>query len=228
MVHRDQTSILNSRIVQCSSFDPPVDKCGWHQSRYQVDGGFAFPSLGGAAGMHTLRYKGFTVAAEHPALWVDKGDRIVRDLVEVLTRRSVTLDCLRHLIASRERLIGGHYHLPGNKLIDTRGCLMFVLTEPLGERQIRSKFDLTRFFGREQGLPAMPGYVAAKDSPEYQPAKWLVRLVDGQFCENVRARYGRACELFDYDLVLVVAAQVLVQRELLRLPAPLAVELAAT
>jgi NADPH:quinone reductase-like Zn-dependent oxidoreductase len=48
-------------------------------------------------------------------------------------------------------------------------------------------------------------HVAAKDSPEYQPAKWLVRLVDSQFCENVRARYGRSCEFFDYDLVLDVA-----------------------
>jgi hypothetical protein len=173
--------------------------------------------------MHALRYKGFTVAAEHPAVWVDKGDQIVRDLVEVLTHRAVSLDCLRHLMGSRERLIAGHYDLPGR-----RGCLMFVLTEPLGERQIRSKLELTRFFGRERGLSGMPGYVAAKDSPEYLPAKWLVRLVDGQFCENVRARYGRACELFDYDLVLTVAAQVLVQRELMELPTPLAMELAAS
>jgi len=173
--------------------------------------------------MHTLRYKGFTVAAEHPALWVDNGDQIVRDLVDVMTHRAISLDCLRHLIGSRERLITGHYELPGH-----RGCLMFVLTEPLGEARVRSKEDLTRFFGRERGLVGLPGHVAAKDSPEYQPAKWLVRLVDSQFCEHVRARYGRSCELFDYDLVIAVAAQVLVQRELMELPTPLALEMAAS
>lgn len=163
--------------------------------------------------MHTVHYKGFTIAVEHPALWVDKGDSIVRDLIDVMTHRTISLDCLRHLIDSRERLIAGHYELP-----DGRGCLMFVLTEPLGEAQIRSKDDLTRFFGRSRGMMGLPGFVSAKDSPEYQPAKWLVRLVDSQFCEHVRARYGRSCELFDYDLVIAVAAQVLVQRELREIP----------
>jgi hypothetical protein len=163
--------------------------------------------------MHTVHYKGFTISAEHPALWVDTGDGIVRDLIDVLTHRDISLDCLRHLIDSRERLVTGHYELPGG-----RGCLMYVLTEPLGEAQIRSKDDLTRFFGRPRGLPGLPGSVTAKDSPEYQPAKWLVRLVDCQFCEHVRARYGRACELFDYDLVITVAAQVLAQRELMEVP----------
>jgi hypothetical protein len=160
--------------------------------------------------MHTLRHKGFTVTAEHPALWVDGGERIVRDLVDVLTHSRVSLDCLRHLLASRDRLISGHYELPGR-----RGCLMFVLTEPLGEEQVRSKNDLTRFFGHDRGLPGMPGFLSAKESPEYQPAKWLVRLIDSQFCPELRARYGRSCELFDYDLVMAVARQVLVQRELM-------------
>src|SRR5262245_31438262 len=173
--------------------------------------------------MHTLRYKGFTVCAEHPALWIDKGDQIVRDLVDVLTHSRVSLDCLRHLLASRERLIAGHYELPGG-----RGCLMFVLTEPLGQEQVRSKHDLTRFFGRDRGLPGMPGFQSAKHSPEYQPAKWLVRLVDSQYCPELRNRYGRSCELFDYDLVMAVARQVLVQRELMELPEPRAIELAAT
>lgn len=163
--------------------------------------------------MRTLRYKGFTVAAEHPAAWVDKGDQIVRDLIDVFAHRGITRDCLRNLIDNRERLIAGHYELPGR-----RGCLMFVLTEPLGSSQIRSKADLTRFFGRPRGLPGWPGHVAAQDSPEYQPAKWLVRLVDGQYCEHVRFRYGRSCELFDYDLVLSVAAQVLVQRDAIESP----------
>jgi hypothetical protein len=150
---------------------------------------------------------GFRITIEHPAVWVDRGERIVRDLVEILTNRQITNDCLQHLIDNADRLIAGHYELPTD-----RGCLMFVLTEPLGAAQIRSKHDLTRFFGRERGFPGWPGYVAAKESPEYQPAKWLVRLIDGQFCEKLRARYGRACELFDYDLVIGIAQQILAQR----------------
>ena len=134
--------------------------------------------------MHTVCYKGFTIAAEHPALWIDKGDQIVRDLVDVMTHRDISLDCLRHLLRSRERLIIGHYWLP-----DGRGCLMSVLTEPLTGARIRTRNDLTRFFGRDRGLPGLPGYMAAKDSPEYQPAKWLVRLIDGQFCRDIRARF---------------------------------------
>jgi hypothetical protein len=158
--------------------------------------------------MTTVRYQRITIGIEHPAVWIDKGEQIVRDLVAVLTHPRITSDCLRHLIRSRERLIGRHYELP-----DRRGCLMNVLTEPLGEGRIRSKTDLTRFFGRERGFAGWPGYVAAKDSPEYQPAKWLVRLVDGQYCEQVRARYGRSCELFDYDVVIAVAEQLLSLRE---------------
>jgi len=141
----------------------------------------------------------------------------------VMTHRNVSLDCLRHLLRSPERLIAGHYSLP-----DGRGCLMFILTEPLAGARIRSRTDLTRFFGRERGLPGFPGYTAAKDSPEYQPAKWLVRLVDGQFCQEVRARYGRSCELFDYDLVIAIAAQLLVQRSAIESPVILETALAGT
>jgi hypothetical protein len=158
--------------------------------------------------MHTVRHSGYSIGVEHLALWVDGGNNIVRDLVEVMTHPQITVDCLRHLVLSRERLIRGHYRLTGG-----RGCLMFVLTEPLGKWQIRDKSDLTRFFGRERGIAGSPGYIAAKDSPEYQPAKWLVRLIDGQICEQVRARYGRSCEFFDYHLVIAVAAQILKQRE---------------
>jgi hypothetical protein len=158
--------------------------------------------------MQVVRQGKMAIAIEHPAVWVDKGEQIVRDLVDVLSHPDISPDCLRHLIANRRRLGTGSYRLPGG-----RGCLMFLLTEPLAGRQIRSKHDLTRFFGRVHGRPGATAYLAAKDSPEYQPAKWLVRLVDGQFCENVRARYGRSCEFFDYDLVLEVARQVLAQRE---------------
>lgn len=156
--------------------------------------------------MHTVRHDGFVIAIEHPALWVDGGEQIARDLIEVMTHPGITPDCLRHLVQNGDRLVSGHYHLS-----DGRGCLMYVLTEPLGDRQICDRGDLTRFFGRERGMAGWPGHIAAKDSPEYQPAKWLVRLVDGQICHKARARYGRSCEFFDYDLVIGVAAQLLAQ-----------------
>jgi len=73
--------------------------------------------------MHTVRHEEIAIALEHPALWVDGGDNIVRDLVEVMTHPRITADCLRHLVRSREQLIRGHY-----RLSDGRGCLMFVLT----------------------------------------------------------------------------------------------------
>ena len=158
--------------------------------------------------MAVVSHKGYRITVEHPAVWVDGGERIVRDLVHVMTNRQITNDCLRHLIDSRHRLVVGHYELPND-----RGCLMFVLTEPLGDRQICSRYDLTRFFGRERGVAGSPGHVAAKDSAEYQPAKWLVRLIDGQYCQQLRSRYGRACELFDYDLVIAVAEEILAHRE---------------
>jgi hypothetical protein len=158
--------------------------------------------------MPSVSHRGICIAIEHPALWVDKGEQIVRDLIDVFVHPGVSSACLRHLISNQHRLTNGHYELS-----DGRGCLMFLLTEPLGPRQIRSKNDLTRFFGRERGFLGWLGHVAAKDSPEYQPAKWLVRLVDAQYCEQVRARYGRSCELFDYDLVIAVAEQILARRQ---------------
>ncbi|MCI0362104.1 MAG: hypothetical protein L0211_26785, partial [Planctomycetaceae bacterium] len=112
-------------------------------------------------------------------------------------------------LAERDRLIGGRYQAG-----DGRGCMFHVLTEPLGRgRVISSKAELARTFGRSQGRPWSFGYVAPEHSAEYQPAKWLVRLVDGQICPEVRRRYGRSAELFDYELVMAVAAQVLEHRE---------------
>src|SRR4051794_6974282 len=102
--------------------------------------------------MTAVCHKGIRIAVEHPAVWIDRGERIARDLVEVMTNYQITDECLEHLIASGNRLIAGHFDLP-----DDRGCLMFVLTESLGEGQIRTKHDLTRFFGRQRGFPGWPG-----------------------------------------------------------------------
>ena len=166
--------------------------------------------------MHAVCQQGFAIHVEHPAVWVDKGQQIVRDLIEIFAHPDITPRCLRHLIANRWRLMRGNYEERSG-----RGCLMNVLTEPLGKRQVRSKRDLVQFFGKQRGVFGWFGYVAAKDSPEYQPAKWIVRLVDGQYCNQVRARYGRSCELFDYDLVIAVAEQVLAQREMVEFSIPL-------
>src|SRR5581483_8056047 len=114
--------------------------------------------------MQIVRHNGFVVSVEHPAAWVDRGEQIVRDLIDVMTHPRITTECLRHLVQNRMRLIGGQYQLP-----DGRGCLMFVLTEPLADWHIRDKSDLTAFFGRERGVAGWPGHLAAKDSPEYQP-----------------------------------------------------------
>ena len=159
--------------------------------------------------MKTVRHRGLAVTVDHPAAWIDRGREIVRDLVDVFAREAITLDCLRHLVAERDRLISGRYSAG-----DGSGCLFHVLTEPLGRGGvISSKADLARTFGRPAGHRWSLRYVAPEHSAEYQPAKWLVRLVDGQICPEVRRRYGRAAELFDYELALAIAEQVLMQRE---------------
>ena len=166
--------------------------------------------------MLSVRHRGLAVSVDHPAAWIDRGAQIVRDLVDVFSREAITLACLRHLVAERDRLISGRYSAG-----DGSGCLFHVLTEPLGKgRVIASKADLARTFGRPAGSPWSFGYVAPEHSAEYQPAKWLVRLVDGQICPEVRRRYGRSAELFDYELAIGVAEQVLVQREAVERKAP--------
>jgi len=163
--------------------------------------------------MQTVRHRGLAVTVDHPAAWIDRGNQIVRDLIDVLSRDAITLNCLRHLLAERDRLICGRYQAG-----DGRGCMFYVLTEPLGaSRVVKSKPELARLFGRSYGRKWSFGYVAPEHSAEYQPAKWLVRLVDGQICPEVRRRYGRSAELFDYELVMAVAEQVLVQREAVEL-----------
>src|SRR5262245_18341866 len=119
--------------------------------------------------MPLVRHNGFAIAVDHPAMWVDGGEQIVRDLVEIMPHRWITGDCLRHLSQNHDRPSAAQYDSP-----DGRRCLMFLLSEPLGERQICCKQELTRFFGREQGIAGLPGYVPARQSPEYQPAKCLV------------------------------------------------------
>lgn len=98
--------------------------------------------------------------------------QLVNDLRTVFY--SVPVTCLRHLRDNQHRLTRFAYTAEGGK-----GCIMYLLTELLPpSEQINSRPRLVRFFG---GDP---------DAPEYQPARWIVRLWDEQVCENVRERYG--------------------------------------
>lgn len=140
--------------------------------------------------------------------------QVVDDLRYVFTFPEITPACLQHLIANRDRLITGKY----STLDGRRKCVMAMLTEILPEQdQILSKPDLTRFFGRQVGQYGQPGFVAARDSESYQPAKWLVRLIDRQFCPKVIQRYGRNSMALSqeelHDLIVAVATTVLDERQ---------------
>jgi hypothetical protein len=67
--------------------------------------------------------------------------------------------------------------------------LFFLLSEMLPEAyRITSRSALTRFF------VGAPGSCAC-ESAEYQPARWLVRLIDGQMRDRVAERYPGVAEL---------------------------------
>jgi hypothetical protein len=119
---------------------------------------------------------------------------LVRDLKYVFSWFPTS--CLLHLRANRHRLTRGTYQAP-----DGGGCIFYLLTETLpAEQRITSKAALTRYFG---GDPARP---------EYQPARWLVRLWDRQICVGVRKRHGEAPELTE-ELLLSVLEEVIRERE---------------
>lgn len=119
---------------------------------------------------------------------------IRRDLQAVFDRFPKA--CLEHLKTNRHRLTRGCY------TDGQRGCLMFLLSERLpAEQRIDSRTSLTKFFTGRSGYPAC-------EEPQYQPARWLVRLIDGEFCE----RYENARHL-DWDLVFEVLEQVILARQ---------------
>jgi hypothetical protein len=107
------------------------------------------------------------------------------------------LECLEHVRANRHRLIRKQY------TDGEGGCLFYLLSErfptPL---RIDSKAALTRFFTGRSGYPAC-------ETPEYQPARWLVRIIDGEAVE----RYGGASYL-DWDVVIEVIDAVIAERQI--------------
>jgi len=109
-------------------------------------------------------------------------------------------ECLHHLLENRHRLIRKQYY-------DGRGngCLFYLLSETLpADKRIVSRETLTRFFTGASGFPAC-------ESPVYQPARWLVRLIDEQICERVRERYPDV-EHLPWSFVMDSVEQYLRQR----------------
>jgi hypothetical protein len=95
------------------------------------------------------------------------------------------LRSLIHVRANRDRLIRSAYRR-GEK-----GCLFNLLSEVLPiNQQINSRQNLMQFFTGMRDLDA-------SQIAEYQPARWLVRLVDGQDCGG---RYGSYVRLRWMDL----------------------------
>lgn len=110
------------------------------------------------------------------------------------------LDCLEHLRSNRHRLIRGSYSRRGH------GCMFYLLSERLpAELRIDSKQALTQFFTGQSGYPAC-------ELPEYQPARWLVRLIDRQICAHVQARYGDD-PVLEWETVLAFLDEYIAERE---------------
>jgi hypothetical protein len=106
------------------------------------------------------------------------------------------LECLQHVRDQRHRLIRGAYR----RGID--GCLFNLLSERLPvDKYIDSRNSLTRFFTGGTGCPY-------REMKEYQPARWLVRLIDG---ETV-ARYGNLNHV-DWDFIVKCIEEVICERE---------------
>jgi hypothetical protein len=122
--------------------------------------------------------------------------RLVRDdLLFVFNRFDLT--CLRFVRDNRRLLIRKQYYGPHGK-----GCLLGLLSSTLpADQRIGSREDLTRFFTGGTSDEH-------RELPDYQPARWVVRLIDG---EKV-ARYG-GLDHVDWDFVLSCLDQAIAARE---------------
>lgn len=106
------------------------------------------------------------------------------------------LSCLRFVRDNRDRLIRRRYNDEGD------GCLFGLLSRTMpAEYRIDSREDLTRFF---------TGGTSEEDrqKPSYEPAKWIVRLIDG---EKV-ARYDGLDEV-SWDFVCGCLDEAIQKRE---------------
>jgi hypothetical protein len=102
------------------------------------------------------------------------------------------------LIANRHRLVSNTYD-DGQGGRCLFGWLSALHTEPIDCRHA-----LTRYFTGSSGYPAC-------EEPVYQPPRWLVRLIDGDICERVRARYPGITKL-PWDVVVECAREYLAKR----------------
>jgi hypothetical protein len=105
-------------------------------------------------------------------------------------------EALLHVRANRHRLIRGAYRRAG------RGCLFSLLSEVLpADQQITTREDLTRFFTGSTGENV-------RELPQYQPARWLVRLVDGQDCLGRYDEY----RVLDWDDLMDMLDELIAER----------------
>jgi hypothetical protein len=106
-------------------------------------------------------------------------------------------EALMHLRSNRHRLIRGAYRRAG------KGCLFNLLSEVLpADQHIDTRESLTRFFTGTSGE-------AVRELPQYQPARWLVRLFDGQDCNG---RYGNY-RLLEFDDLMDVLDVLIAERK---------------
>jgi len=129
---------------------------------------------------------------------VPVNEQVQTDLRSIFS--AFSLECLGHLRDNAHRLTRRAYRLQ-----DGRGCVMYLLSEPLPEEmRIDSKIALMRFFG-----PAYGSEESIAESPDYQPARWIVRLWDEQDCQG---RYGN-CRHLSRSALLAVLEEVMAERQ---------------
>jgi hypothetical protein len=105
---------------------------------------------------------------------------------------------IEHLLANRDHLVRNTYN-DGQGGRCLFGWLSAKHTDPIDCREA-----LTRYFTGASGYPAC-------EEPVYQAPRWLVRLIDGDICDRVRARYPGITSL-PWEVVIECAEEHLEKR----------------
>lgn len=116
------------------------------------------------------------------------------------------LACLVHVVQNAHRLMRGQYTNG-----DGGGCLFYLLSERLPKsRRIDSRESLTRHFTGGSG----EGF---RELPQYQPAKYLVRLIDGD--RSAAERYPGLKEL-PFDFLIACLNDIITERQVSAVSVP--------
>jgi len=109
------------------------------------------------------------------------------------------LECVMHVVQNAHRLMRGKY-TDGSG----RGCLFYLLSELLpADRRIDSRERLTRHFTGGSG----EGF---RELPQYQPAKYLVRLVDGD--KSAAERYP-GLKVMPFEFLISCLKEIIAARQ---------------